>query len=498
MSASDAPPPFGISAYLAHLHAAASSQAIAAELAKVLSVLGENDPAAIAELVKSRVTNAGLYDLRLWNARLAWNPLRDRVGHAATLFWAAQTLVTTVMRANALDASATYPAAIDRAIAKGAEGLFEVGQSQFDALVLLADEVVSWLANKNPRAIALIESPIGNTVPVQFLSDLAATRSLRTSVVQWNAPRNDRTARGRTVHDAAEDCARALAEYEIVVLLDETFSGSRFIKLFDALADRIGRDRFLPIAMLFGDTFRPALESNPNRQRLSDKLQEQGKRIGFPDCVRAFPPQRLFKFDSGAYVRWQSAVIWGDSDLIAGKRKVNLIFVIIDHCFDLLHDLAAEDSKFRPYLELAWSQNTKGTTFVFSPGLLQQFFRDVVDTLQLEDLRRGLSEQARERFPADYTGDIAALNKIGALERWMWFRETFVRLAQKRLDVEHAWTAWNAIDATFAASFPDRKPEARRDLDATAYTLPFNATICAFNRTLRQRLVQRLAELQTK
>jgi hypothetical protein len=66
------------------------------------------------------------------------------------------------------------------------------------------------------------------------------------------------------------------------------------------------------------------------------------------------------------------------------------------------------------------------------------------------------------------------------------FRETFVAEATKRVGEQEAWTAWNAIDAAFAASFHERKPTARRDLDAAPYTLPFNHTICAFNLRLRE------------
>jgi hypothetical protein len=62
--------------------------------------------------------------------------------------------------------------------------------------------------------------------------------------------------------------------------------------------------------------------------------------------------------------------MWGDSDLIAGKRKVNLIFTLIDHCFGILEDLGAEESRFRAYLERAWQQDTTGAMFGCAPGLV--------------------------------------------------------------------------------------------------------------------------------
>ena len=62
--------------------------------------------------------------------------------------------------------------------------------------------------------------------------------------------------------------------------------------------------------------------------------------------------------------------MWGDSDLIAGKRKVNLVFMLLRHFFNILADLAQEQSTYRPYLEIAWSQDTTGAVSVFAPGLL--------------------------------------------------------------------------------------------------------------------------------
>jgi hypothetical protein len=97
---------------------------------------------------------------------------------------------------------------------------------------------------------------------------------------------------------------------------------------------------------------------------------------------------------------------------------------------------------------------------------------------------------ARARFPDDYTGNIKAIGPDGVTERWRWFGETFLEEAKKRIDEKRAGTAWRAIDDGFAASFPDRKPRARRDLDAAPYIIPFNKTIQAFNIRLRQRIAE--------
>jgi len=462
-----------------------------------LRILGENDPALTEELARKEVNRSVLGELVMWNTRLAPHPDRDRLGHAATRFWAAQTLVTTVMRESLLDVNAIYSPGIARAIETGAAGMFEVGWSQFGALTRTAQELVDWMRARRANSIAIIESPIGNSLPVQLICDLALPIGLPVSVVQWNAPRNDKPSHGRTVEEAAEDCAAAVRDQDYVVLLDEVLSGSRFLKLFDALVDRVGSRRFVSIGMAFTDTSRADLMANPNRPRLKRRLEEQGARVGYPRPWQDFPLQRLFKIDGGSHARWQSPVIWGDCELAAGKRKVNLIFTLLDHCIGLLTDLTRERSVFREYLERAWSKNTAGAVFESAPGVLRSTFAEIVTGLRIEDFRRLLSSMARERFPEDYLGKVATIGKSGVEERWLWLCETFIAAAKERVTEQQAWTAWNAFDATFAASFPDRPPAPRRDTDAAAYTLPFHETILAFNQKLRSELF-RLAEHQQR
>ena len=97
---------FGASAYLAAMFSPVSKAAVTTELSKLLAILGENDPSLVTELTNTTVRQNVLAEMVLWNARLAPNDQRDRLGHAATKFWAAQALVTTVMLPRALDQSA--------------------------------------------------------------------------------------------------------------------------------------------------------------------------------------------------------------------------------------------------------------------------------------------------------------------------------------------------------------------------------------------------------
>ena len=126
-----------------------------------------------------------------------------------------------------------------------------------------------------------------------------------------------------------------------------------------------------------------------------------------------FPAHRLFKIDDGNFVRWPAPAIWGDCEIAAGKRKVNLIFGLLEHFFRLLEDLAAGQSTFRPYLELAWRQNTAGQGFAFTSGAMQGLFVEVVTKLPLDEFRNHLREEAKRCFPADYTGAIESSRAAG-------------------------------------------------------------------------------------
>src|ERR1700722_1886285 len=106
---------FGRSGHLSRLHSTAPPEAVAEQLTKLLAVLGENDPSLTEALIKTPCTVGMLVELMIWNERVAGKPTRDRLGRAASLFWAAQTLVTTILRPAVLDLNASYPEGVSRA-----------------------------------------------------------------------------------------------------------------------------------------------------------------------------------------------------------------------------------------------------------------------------------------------------------------------------------------------------------------------------------------------
>jgi hypothetical protein len=329
------PPPFGISAYLAWLHSEAPSEAVRAEVAKVLGILDENNPALVEELTRNAVKQDVLATLRYRAKCLAPNPRRDRIGHAAARYWAVQLLASTVMCASVLDLNATHSPELERVVRKGAKGLFEFGESQFEELGTFALDIADWLAERKPRSVTLIESPIGNSLPVQIVHDAAQKLGLSCSITKWNAPRNVRSAAGRTAKDAARDWAAAVQSYDLVVFLDEIVSGGRYRHLLGALRKQLPPGKILPLGMLFYDSYREGLMTGPIRASAISDVQTLGRALGFAEPLREFPHLRLFRFDGVNASAWGGPVAWGDSEIAAGKRKLNLIFTILHHCLSI-------------------------------------------------------------------------------------------------------------------------------------------------------------------
>jgi hypothetical protein len=89
---------FGDSAYVALLHEPAPRHLIEPELAKLLSLLGEDGPAVASRLSETPVPNVAFVELQALNSLLEPNKQRDRLGTAAARFFAAQGLVTSVPR----------------------------------------------------------------------------------------------------------------------------------------------------------------------------------------------------------------------------------------------------------------------------------------------------------------------------------------------------------------------------------------------------------------
>ncbi|MDX0457584.1 hypothetical protein GOD71_30605 [Sinorhizobium medicae] len=481
-----------ISKRVEDLRSIAPKEMVKAELRTLLATIDCADEDLLETLCTLPHRVGVLEDLQLWNSRTAHHPNRDRIGAAAARFWVAQTLATGVLREDALRPDVAPDERIAAIMKIGADGLIEVGQSQFERVATLAVDLVDWLGRSGHSRIAVLESPLGNSLVTQAFCDIAASKAITLTPVVWNAPRNDRPSRGRTVGQSAKQFASDTKNFDLIVYLDDVISGSRFIKLHDALLTTVGKERLLSVAMVFHD---PNEKTDPKlRERLRRRLGEQMKRIGAPTSWVTFPKLRIFFADGGNQSAWQTPVIWGESDLIAGKRKVNLVFTLLDHFFEIMEDLGSRRSRFRPFLELAWRTDTSGSQLAFPTDFLEASFRKYAKLLQSAAFKAHMWKGAIDRFEKDYSGEIQWIGSGGVKERIDWIHHEFLEWALAHVnDHRIAHLVWNAIDAVFVTAFPFEKPRPSRDQDATPYTIDFNVNLKALNRHLRQRIVEMAA-----
>ena len=183
-------------------------------------------------------------------------------------------------------------------------------------------------------------------------------------------------------------------------------------------------------------------------------------------------------------------MIWGETDLTAGKRKVNLLFNLLEHLVVVLKDLSS-NGNFVRYLEIAWQRNTDGEQYAFSPGLLENVFRDLILKVQLDEVVNALVNSGQQHFPDDFKGSILSISQSDVRARWEWLRESFLRLAEFKLTAAEAHFLWRAFDNTFAASLPEVKPRPSRDHVYASCALRYNKTLRSFH----ERLVERISEI---
>jgi len=484
---------FGVSAYLAHLYSPAPAAELRTEITKLCSYMGVTDNSLIEFLVQQPLFVKDLNEIRLRNVETAPHPSADRQGRAAKDYFACQLMATTLLGRTGLDQSATYHSSIRPILERGADGLLVVGFLQFERLALIVARIANWLGKQSFKKIVIVESPSGNSVPCQLLERVLMQRCLPASIEVWNAPRNEDANIGGNVDDSAEQFLRQAAGADLFLYMDDAASGSRMTKLYNALYDHCGKERVLGFAMVFGGPgYHPTSTQHSQLRRLKKRLDRQSAFFGLKEYHNEFPPIPLYKIDDGALGMWGSRVIWGDVDLLAGKRKVNLVFAIIDHYMMLIEDLTAPESKYRHLVEMAFIQDTTGTIYLLAPGVLQSTFAAIYAGLGLDEFAQRFRLSAREAFPNDYVGRVSSdlLTPEGFGRRMEWLRNIFINEVTQRCGNQEAWVLWKALDAAFAASM--QMPVPMRDSDYAQYTIPFNPALCTINQRIMEWLVNRV------
>lgn len=475
---------FGRSLFLDRLVAPAPRDDVLREARRLLRFANVDED--LADVMVSGCSVQSLELLRAELNRLEPNANWDTNGLNARRYWLAQALATYLLPGRVFDESPSSDAPVAAIMRDAAEGLFDLGRGQFLQLTKAATTIVNWIERHKAQSFVLVECPLGNTVPTQVILKAATERGHKISSTLWNPPRNDRKTRGWTLQQAARDLAEQTASADWVIYVDDAITGTRFTKLFDALSDAVGRRRFAALALAFNDPAMTNATPANSQKRLVKRVSEQANTIGLECGYLVFPNTPIFHIDHRGPVRWDSPIIWGELDLIAGKRKLNLIFTLLDHVFWVWEDLADPHSRLQVHLRSAWGRDEE-RAYAIDREALRRTFHDLTGRLGLSQTREEMHEMAQEAFPEDYLGSLTQMERPDVKVRFDWLRTAFLELAvRKKLTPEEASFLWRGFDHTFAASYFAHRPRPRRDHDYSPMTLPFGPAL----RALNERLVE--------
>ena len=376
------------------------------------------------------------------------------------------------------------PRDLDSLYKWGAQQLFIYGAEQALCLATVAAKLASWSSKMPHRTVVIVDSPLGGTVPAYVLRDALKNQGISAEVREFLAPRLDQHARKYSLKAAAADFCRSLPPGEYpVVFPDEVITGTRFRKLYKALEKHL-KNRVVPIAL--------SVHSWNGTSRDSQKLRKLQIELRALGCAKQgapvfteFPCAALVKVDEGAPVTLSAPFFWAEHDLAAGKRKVNLIFSLIDQIKTIANDLGSKTGTSIHHLELIWSQSSDGTVITQS----QPFLRQIVPRFAVKIDWEAIEEKARIEFKAEYIGVSSpnTLEEVAARLNWVLtaiYDQLCQHCSKPTGAANEAGMVINALRDLYALAHGGRRRPLPRDRDFCESTISLVYPDLAFHEEL--------------
>lgn len=451
-----------------HLLDPADTNAAAQGLARLCGYIGV--PAdELAPFFAEGAFAADLYRLETWLARLESVPRVADLTGPFQAFHAAEILAT-FGRPDPFSEDTKYPSQFSAAMKAGAEAHYQYGRQQFGMLQARVKYVAEWVITRSRyQSLIAIESPLGNSLPLDVMDRAFLSAGLRIERAHLLAPRNTRRTKGRVIEDAVDAIVAQCEGHDLVLYLDDVRTGTRFNKLFDVLRVAISPERLIAFAMDFPSRTGLSAQHEKIRHGLAVKLDKQPLVGGPSDLLTwfRFPPIPRLYLD-------RQGMVWENSSLAAGKRKVNLVFGMIDHFHDLVENPESGERV------TAWLREGAAT---YDRGSLAR---------SLEDLRnlRGridwteLTKRARIKFPEDYVGATlpGAWNDVA--RRYHFIASTLIEVASGVLGEQEALNSWRALEEIVSLGMVVNSPEPETGYAYSAPTASYNSSLRTFNRRL--------------
>jgi hypothetical protein len=455
------------------------------------SLVGKQ-PSEFGELARQKIHRFKLEEFKRDLAHLKPARGEDPIAVELRKFFAGQIIFTILE--DVRDEQRTYPAIVEEIFREAADGLFEFGRDQAAALAHVADELVQWMQRRRFVRVTILEMPIGKCIPVEIVARIARARGINIDVVEWAFPRNTAARGGYTVRQAAQKFAMdpRVTDADCILLLDDVLTGSRLLNIADALRRAVGKDRLAVVGLHF--KFPEGSRAVPYPARDLTRFDAWATQMGMPFGNRKMPPLPLFKGDQGDNFFLESPSVWIGSDLIVGKRKVNLLYNMIDFYEAIVRDLASDSGKYLQSLKRAiWSEDESGN-FGFASDVVEGTFRRIFSNFSIDQLFEDVRSEARNDFPADQSAMDADLSEKVMRERVDWLRAAIEKSAGSQLSEQDSGMLTRAILEASNAGLNEGQRRITKNHAYGHYTSPYNATV----RALNDQLCERIASLAGK
>jgi hypothetical protein len=374
--------------------------------------------------------------------------------------------------------------------------LYAYGRAQANALTLASRRLLQWCQLSKIEQVAIVESPLGATLPALVIAEILKQGGIRADVHEFLAPRRAEGGGGYSIKEASKVFCRPLREGGYPVLFpDEVISGTRFLKLHKYLKRHLN-GRLVPIALKGYDWRNPSALTPTTKNRLDAVLFETRVQFQGAPTFFQFPPAAPIHIDDGAPFVASNVFFWSDLDLCAGKRKINLLFALLNEVKVITEDLRNPNGGRLNHLCELWRYSASGQHVIGHDEIL----RSVVPKLAQRIDWAKLESEARSKFQEEYLGNLPALDDAQIAHRLEWVLENLRTQIDTNLDTSETasdgWMFRHAVSDLFGLTTGRHKGLLPPDRDFCEYTLPFVFPFIELHKELVRLVVQGSGALQ--
>lgn len=394
------------------------------------------------------------------------------------------------------DQTASYPSALVSVFEWGMARLHKYALDQARQLARVAMTVAHWCLEAGHSRVIIVDSPLGGTVPAQVLAKVLEAAGIEVRLMEFLAPRLARHSKRYSIREAVKGFVNSLeSDGSPVFYPDEMISGSRFLNLYRALHTKLG-DRLIPIALEVHSWNVTTENTVEKTAKAVAELRKNTAGTASSLVHFRFPPSRQLTIDSGPPVIPNSPFYWGEVDTLAGKRKVNFVFDVINELRAISEAFKRSNSEEILTLQRLWARDTNGRVILGALPYLQTVLPRMasqIDWSKIEDA-------ARTVYASEYFGNQPAITENHTIERLVWIKKEIVRdLDPEGFDngkpsVAHVFS--NALHTMFNFGAHGRRLPRPKNRDYCEYTIKYAMPLAAINKKLVSLVMSEVTTLR--